>query len=152
MTTHIRFLCSPLVLLIYVLFTYHVLLVQSVSVHLPSLQMKDISARQDGTSPEFPQNPPSCPLCEQNYANINSCAAAAPVFANFSMVRQTPISVSFLVLTRLRSYSTLVHSSASSNVHVRTPFNLLIRNVLTGELFFFLERYAMSIHDNMRAS
>lgn len=96
MKTHIHFLCSPVVLLIYVLFTNYVLLVQSVSVHLPSLQRKDISARQDGTSPEFPQSPASCPLCEENYANINSCAAAAPVFANFSMVRQAPISGSFL--------------------------------------------------------
>lgn len=37
-------------------------------------------------SPYFPQQPPSCPICQQNYASINSCAEAAPVLANFSQV------------------------------------------------------------------
>ena len=37
--------------------------------------------------PVFPAQPPSCPLCAQNYANIDSCAQAAPVLANVSMVR-----------------------------------------------------------------
>lgn len=36
--------------------------------------------------PVFPDQPPSCPICAQNYANIDSCAQAAPVLANFSMV------------------------------------------------------------------
>ena len=41
--------------------------------------------RQDD-QPQFPAQPPSCPICEQNFANIDSCAQAAPVLQNFSMV------------------------------------------------------------------
>jgi hypothetical protein len=43
------------------------------------------------TDPTFPTDVPSCVQCEPNYPNINSCAQAAPVFENASMVR--PISV-----------------------------------------------------------
>lgn len=42
--------------------------------------------RQDDAQPTFPDEPPSCPICEQNFASIDSCAQAAPVLANFSMV------------------------------------------------------------------
>ncbi|CDO68759.1 hypothetical protein BN946_scf184989.g25 [Trametes cinnabarina] len=45
----------------------------------------EITPRQDG-QPVFPDQPPSCPICEQNYGSIDSCAQAAPVLANFSMV------------------------------------------------------------------
>ena len=37
--------------------------------------------------PYFPNDPPSCPICAQNYDGISSCAQAAPVLANASMVR-----------------------------------------------------------------
>jgi hypothetical protein len=37
-------------------------------------------------SPQFPDQPPSCPVCAQGYGTISSCAQAAPVLANFSMV------------------------------------------------------------------
>jgi hypothetical protein len=43
---------------------------------------------QRRTTPYFPPDPPSCPICEQNYWNINSCAQACPVLANFSMVSE----------------------------------------------------------------
>ncbi|KAH8114873.1 hypothetical protein DFH11DRAFT_1508273 [Phellopilus nigrolimitatus] len=46
--------------------------------------------RQEGNNPSFPASPASCPICSQNYANIDSCAAAAPVLANFSMVIFNP--------------------------------------------------------------
>ncbi|THH07602.1 hypothetical protein EW145_g3272 [Phellinidium pouzarii] len=48
--------------------------------------------RQDdaASTPSFTASPPSCPLCAQNYANINSCAAAAPVLANFTTVIFNP--------------------------------------------------------------
>lgn len=36
--------------------------------------------------PIFPTQPPSCPICAQNYGSIDSCAQAAPVLANVSMV------------------------------------------------------------------
>ena len=42
-------------------------------------------ARQTA-EPTFPSDIASCPICEQNYANINSCAQAAPVLQNFTMV------------------------------------------------------------------
>ncbi|KAL4244378.1 hypothetical protein ABKN59_010534 [Abortiporus biennis] len=42
------------------------------------------------TYPTFPDQPPSCPICAQNYDNINSCAEAAPVLANFSMIIFNP--------------------------------------------------------------
>ena len=41
---------------------------------------------RDGDYPVFPDQPPSCPLCAQNYGSIDSCAQAAPVIANVSMV------------------------------------------------------------------
>ena len=41
---------------------------------------------QHRTTPYFPSDPPSCPICEKDYWNINNCAQASPVLANFSMV------------------------------------------------------------------
>ena len=41
---------------------------------------------QRRTTPYFPPDPPSCPICERDYWNINSCAQACPVLANLSMV------------------------------------------------------------------
>ncbi|TFK71202.1 hypothetical protein BDN72DRAFT_749567, partial [Pluteus cervinus] len=40
--------------------------------------------------PNFPDSPPSCPICAQNYADIDGCAQACPVLANFSMVIFNP--------------------------------------------------------------
>jgi len=45
---------------------------------------------QHRTTPYFPPDPPSCPICEKDYWNINSCAQASPVLANFSMVIFNP--------------------------------------------------------------
>jgi len=42
------------------------------------------------TTPYFPSDPPSCPICEQDYSNINSCAQASPVLANLSMIIFNP--------------------------------------------------------------
>ncbi|PFH48848.1 hypothetical protein AMATHDRAFT_64528 [Amanita thiersii Skay4041] len=42
------------------------------------------------TWPQFPDSPPSCPICAKDYGSINSCAEAAPVLANFSMVMFNP--------------------------------------------------------------
>jgi hypothetical protein len=36
--------------------------------------------------PYFPAQPPSCPVCQQNYNSIMPCAQSAPVFENASMV------------------------------------------------------------------
>ncbi|KAI5119264.1 hypothetical protein M0805_007267 [Coniferiporia weirii] len=57
----------------------------------PDSRSKPIFHRQDGAAtPSFPSSPASCPICAQNYANINSCAAAAPVLANFTNVIFNP--------------------------------------------------------------
>jgi len=40
--------------------------------------------------PFFPDTPSSCPKCAQDYGNINSCAEAAPVLTNFSMIIFNP--------------------------------------------------------------
>ncbi|KAF5329733.1 hypothetical protein D9619_008983 [Psilocybe cf. subviscida] len=48
----------------------------------------DILARR--TDPVFPDSPPSCPICQQGYPSIQSCAQAAPVLANFSMIIFNP--------------------------------------------------------------
>ncbi|ESK93286.1 hypothetical protein Moror_14549 [Moniliophthora roreri MCA 2997] len=48
----------------------------------------DLSRRT--TEPYFPDTPPSCPICEKNYGNIQNCAEAAPVLANFSMIIFNP--------------------------------------------------------------
>jgi len=45
---------------------------------------------QRRTTPSFPDNPPSCPICEKDYSNINSCAQACPVLANLTMVIFNP--------------------------------------------------------------
>ncbi|TCD67734.1 hypothetical protein EIP91_011976 [Steccherinum ochraceum] len=42
------------------------------------------------TDPVFPDQPTSCPICAQNYPNINSCAQAAPVLANVSEILFNP--------------------------------------------------------------
>ncbi|KAH7106616.1 hypothetical protein BKA62DRAFT_766146 [Auriculariales sp. MPI-PUGE-AT-0066] len=43
------------------------------------------------SEPTFPAYPPSCYLCQPDYANINSCAEAAPVFENFSSIIRNPL-------------------------------------------------------------
>ncbi|KAM6493106.1 hypothetical protein JOM56_011240 [Amanita muscaria] len=40
--------------------------------------------------PQFPDTPPSCPICAQNYGSINSCAQASTVLANFTMTLFNP--------------------------------------------------------------
>jgi len=42
------------------------------------------------TDPYFPDTPASCPICQKDYASINSCAQAAPVLANFTMIIFNP--------------------------------------------------------------
>jgi len=42
------------------------------------------------TDPVFPDSPPSCPICQQGYPSIQSCAQAAPVLANFTMIIFNP--------------------------------------------------------------
>lgn len=44
---------------------------------------------RQAAQPVFPDQPPSCPICAANYSSIDSCAQAAPVLANVSMVRLT---------------------------------------------------------------
>jgi len=39
----------------------------------------------------FPEYPPSCQICEQNYDNIDSCANASVVFANISAIMYSPL-------------------------------------------------------------
>jgi hypothetical protein len=73
------------------------------------------------TQPYFPDYPPSCPICANNYPSINNCAQAAPILANFSMVRtnyDNSRTMSFNRLCLHRSFSILVHSS------VRKQFKL----------------------------
>jgi len=41
-------------------------------------------------NPYFPDQPPSCPICEQNYYNINSCAQSCVVLQNVSMIIFNP--------------------------------------------------------------
>ena len=50
-----------------------------------------LASRADG-EPQFPDQPPSCPICAQNFDSIDSCAQAAPVLQNFTMVSQSPWS------------------------------------------------------------
>ncbi|KAF9054101.1 hypothetical protein BJ165DRAFT_1436047 [Panaeolus papilionaceus] len=42
------------------------------------------------TEPYFPDTPTSCPICAKDYPSISSCAQAAPVMANFSMIIFNP--------------------------------------------------------------
>ncbi|KAI8990388.1 WD40 repeat-like protein [Trametes punicea] len=56
---------------------------------LDGSSVSEIAPRQDG-QPVFPDQPPSCPICEQNFGSIDSCAQAAPVLANFSMIIFNP--------------------------------------------------------------
>ncbi|KAI0339134.1 hypothetical protein BDW22DRAFT_1336833 [Trametopsis cervina] len=53
----------------------------------PPLVSTGLQAR---TEPVFPDQPPSCPICAQNYDGLSSCAQAAPVLANFSMILFNP--------------------------------------------------------------
>jgi len=47
----------------------------------------DLQSRAD---PVFPDQPPSCPICSENYGSISSCAQAAPVLANVSEILFNP--------------------------------------------------------------
>ncbi|KAI0698203.1 hypothetical protein C8T65DRAFT_661056 [Cerioporus squamosus] len=51
-----------------------------------------LASRTDGDSgePQFPDQPPSCPICAENFDSIDSCAQAAPVLQNFSMIIFNP--------------------------------------------------------------
>lgn len=40
---------------------------------------------------QFPDNPPSCKLCEKDYVNIQSCANASVVFSQPSIVRPNSV-------------------------------------------------------------
>ncbi|KAF9444893.1 hypothetical protein P691DRAFT_735810 [Macrolepiota fuliginosa MF-IS2] len=48
------------------------------------------NSSQRRTTPFFPDQPPSCPICAQDYPNISSCAEAAPVLQNFSSIIFNP--------------------------------------------------------------
>jgi len=57
----------------------------------PTVRCSDeLLALQRRTSPFFPETPASCPICAKNYDGINSCAAAAPVLANFTNIIFNP--------------------------------------------------------------
>ncbi|KAI0056649.1 hypothetical protein BV25DRAFT_1831970 [Artomyces pyxidatus] len=78
------------------LFSLLLLILGSSVFAYPSLSQSSsesfLRVRQDaGTAePYFPATPASCPICEQNYPSISSCAAACPVLANFSLVLFNP--------------------------------------------------------------
>jgi hypothetical protein len=54
------------------------------------LSSRDSSAAKRTTQPYFPDDPPSCPKCEEHYSELDSCAQAAPVLANVSMILFNP--------------------------------------------------------------
>ncbi|TBU42712.1 hypothetical protein BD309DRAFT_923096 [Dichomitus squalens] len=59
----------------------------------PLVLARGVSAERrqdDGSEPVFPAQPPSCPICQQNFGSIDSCAQAAPVLQNFSMIIFNP--------------------------------------------------------------
>ncbi|KAH8079827.1 hypothetical protein BXZ70DRAFT_646180 [Cristinia sonorae] len=62
----------------------------SFSLASPLIERAVVTLEKRTTAPVFPNDPPSCPICEQNYPNINSCAEAAPVLANVSMIIFNP--------------------------------------------------------------
>lgn len=108
-----------------------------------ALLRQPLTARQaapQGT-PTFPADIPSCSICAQNYQNIDSCAQAAPVLANFTQVsRYLHHSLILLVLDKMliilildirRSSSTQAHSFPSSSAHVRTPSSPRTRSAST---------------------
>lgn len=63
----------------------------SVAVAAPRVPSKLAPALRPRTvDPQFPNQPPSCPICAQNYDSISSCAQVAPVLANVSMIIFNP--------------------------------------------------------------
>lgn len=57
------------------------------SARVSASTLPTLHARQDSSTPTFPSDIPSCNICAQNFQNIDSCAQAAPVLANFTQVR-----------------------------------------------------------------
>jgi hypothetical protein len=45
---------------------------------------------QERTTPTFPAEPVSCPICEKDWTNINSCADACNIFANPAQIIFAP--------------------------------------------------------------
>lgn len=69
------------------------------------LEFRDDGDDDGDDWPVFPVEPPSCPICESNYANIDHCAEACPIFANFSMVNRSltfQFSNAFLITVVLK--------------------------------------------------
>ncbi|KAK7688681.1 hypothetical protein QCA50_008219 [Cerrena zonata] len=56
----------------------------------PSIPVPPKFTLEKRTDPFFPDEPASCPICAQSYPSINSCAQAAPVLSNFSMIIFNP--------------------------------------------------------------
>ncbi|VDB95412.1 unnamed protein product [Peniophora sp. CBMAI 1063] len=63
------------------------LVLVSASPLLPS-SSKEVLVKR--TTPDFPDDVPSCGICSQNYNSISSCAAAVPVLQNFTTVLFNP--------------------------------------------------------------
>ncbi|KAF9031078.1 hypothetical protein BDZ89DRAFT_1037645 [Hymenopellis radicata] len=61
----------------------------------PARRLRATSLGSRTTAPYFPDTPASCPICSANYANIQNCAEAAPVLANFSMVCALLVAIIF---------------------------------------------------------
>ncbi|KAF8970680.1 hypothetical protein BDZ97DRAFT_1790486 [Flammula alnicola] len=72
------------------IFTLFVFLSLQISASPAPVPIGNSLALERRTDPVFPDSPPSCPICQQNYPSINSCAQAAPVLANFSMIIFNP--------------------------------------------------------------
>jgi hypothetical protein len=53
-----------------------------------NVERRDIEER---AQPYFPDSPPSCQICEPNYGQIDSCANASIVLANFSQIIYAPL-------------------------------------------------------------
>lgn len=80
-------LLSKVTLFFYLLYA---VLALPTAIEIEGTESLRVAAIAKRTYPYFPPEPPSCPICEANYGNIQNCAEAAPVLANFSMVIFNP--------------------------------------------------------------
>jgi hypothetical protein len=113
------------------LFVFSALFLVSATPVASEVSVADVLLKR--TDPSFPSDIPSCQICQSEYSGISSCAQAAPVLANFTMVRTSASNAPIYdAKGTLRSSSIPVRSSTSSSARARTPSNRPTPNALTG--------------------
>jgi len=87
--THAR---SSILFLLSIALSFAISLTLANPVELGFIQERSSEEESLWKRTEFPDNPPSCILCERDYDSISSCANASVVFSNVASILFNPMS------------------------------------------------------------